>query len=324
MRRRTFTIAGLSATALPYAASAQTWPQRAITMSVPFSAGGPTDTIARILAARMTPILGQQIVVENVTGAAGTIGVAKVARAAPDGYTIGIGHWSTHVVNGAIYALPYHVFDDFAPIALVASNPQLVITRKDLPANNLQELIAWVRTNQGKVTAGTAGIGSASHIGGIYFEKLTGARLTFIPYRGAGPAMQDLLAGQFDMMLDQAANSLPQVRSGRIKAFAVTAKQRTPAAPDLPTVDEAGLNGLYISVWHGLWLPKSTPQEIVMRCNAAVVETLKDPVVRQRLEELGQEIPTPDQQTPQALAAYHKREIDLWWPLIKAAGIKVE
>ena len=324
MHRRTFALAGLSATALPYAASAQAWPQRAITISVPFSAGGPTDTIARILAARMTPILGQQIVVENVTGAAGTIGVGKVARAAPDGYTIGIGHWSTHVVNGAIYALPYHLLDDFVPVALVASNPQLVIARKDLPANSLQDLIAWVRANQGKVTAGTAGVGSASHIGGIYFEKLSGTSLTFIPYRGAGPAMQDLLAGQFDLMLDQTANSLPQVRGGRIKAFAVTARKRTPAAPEIPTVDEAGLPGFYVTTWHGMWAPRGTPAAVIERLNAAAREALATERVKQRFDDLGQDIPPPEMQTVAALAAFQKTEVERWTPLLRAANLKTD
>jgi tripartite-type tricarboxylate transporter receptor subunit TctC len=315
--------AGLAAS-LPARLGAQGWPARPITLSVPFAAGGPTDTLARILAAQLSPILGQQVVVENVTGAAGTIGVGKVARAVPDGYTAGVGHWSTHVVNGAIYTLPYHVYDDFEPVAMVASNPQLVVSRKDLPAANLTELIAWVKANQDKVSSGTAGVGSASHIGGIYFQKLTGTSFQFIPYRGTGPAMQDLIAGQFDLMFDQVSNSLPQVRGGRVKAYAVTSPKRSPAAPDIPSVEEAGLPGFHIEVWQAVWLPKGTPREIVRRLNAALVQVLAMPEVRQRLEDLGQEIPAVEQQTPEALAAWHRREIELWWPLIKAAGIKVE
>jgi tripartite-type tricarboxylate transporter receptor subunit TctC len=312
------TIAGISL------AAAQIYPSHAITMVVPFAAGGPTDTIARITAERMGKALGQPIVVENVTGAAGSIGVGRVARAAPDGYTLSIGHWSTHVVNGAVYQLSYDLLKDFEPVAMIATNPQLIVTKTNVPATNLTELIAWVKANQDKISVGTAGVGSASHVGGIYFQNIIGAQLLFVPYRGTAPAMQDLMAGRLDLMLDQAANSLPWVRSGKIKAYAVTAKTRMAAAPDIPTVDEAGLPGLYIAVWHAIWVPKGTPKEIVARLNAAVVETLADPAVRQRLAELGQEIPSREQQTPEALSAYHEAEIAKWWPLIKAAGIKAE
>src|SRR5436190_1056119 len=272
----------------------------------------------------MRASLGQTIIIENTTGAAGTIGVGRVARAEPDGYTVGIGHWSTHVVNGAIYQLPYDVLNDFEPISLVAANPQLAVVRKSLPVNNLKELIEWLKANPDKASQGTAGAGSASHVSGVYFQKATDTRFQFVPYRGTGPAMQDLVAGQIDLMFDQAANSLPQVRNGNVRAFAVTAKSRLLSAPDIPTVDEAGMPGFYISVWHALWLPKGTPKEIVMRVNAAVRETLADPVVRQRLVELGQDIPPVDQQTPEALYAYHKAEIEKWHPIIKAAGIKAE
>jgi tripartite-type tricarboxylate transporter receptor subunit TctC len=305
-------------------AIAQTYPSHPITMVVPFAAGGPTDTIARIVAERMGKSLGQTVVVENVTGAAGSIGVGKVARAAPDGYTLSIGHWSTHVVNGAVYDLPYDLLKDFEPVAMIATNPQLIVTKPTVPAANLTELIAWVKANQDKISAGTAGVGSASHVGGIYFQNIIGAKLLFVPYRGTAPAMQDLMAGQTDLMLDQAANSLPWVRSGKIRAYAVTAKTRIAAAPEIPTVDEAGLPGLYISVWHAIWVPKGTPKDIVARLNAAVVETLADPAVRQRLTDLGQDIPSREQQTPEALGAYHAAEIAKWWPLIKAAGIKAE
>ena len=305
-------------------ATAQTYPARAVTMVVPFSAGGPTDTIARIMAERMGKALGQTVVVENTTGAAGSIGVGRVARAAPDGYMLSIGHWSTHVVNGAVYQLSYDVLKDFEPVAMIASNPQLIISKNAVPAKDLNELVAWVKANQDKVSVGTAGVGSASHVGGIYFQDIIGAKLLFVPYRGAAPAIQDLMAGQIDLMLDQAANSLPWVRGGKIRAYAVTAKTRLPAAPEIPTVDEAGLRGLYIAIWHAIWVPKGTPKDVVAKLNAAIVEALADPAVRQRLGDLGQEIPSRDQQTPEALAAYHKAEIEKWWPLIKAAGIKAE
>jgi tripartite-type tricarboxylate transporter receptor subunit TctC len=314
-------IAALGAAA---GADAQTYPSRPITMVVPYSAGGPTDTIARIMAERMRGPLGQIIVVENVTGAAGTIGVGKVARAAPDGYTISIGHWGTHVVNPAIYALQYDALKDFEPVAMIATNPQLIVAKKAVPAQDLQGLIAWLKANSATATQGTAGHGSASHISGVYFQNITGARFQFVPYRGAGPAMQDLVAGQVDLMIDQAANSLPQVRAGTIKAYAVTDKVRLAAAPDIPTVDEAGVPGLHISIWHALWMPKGTPKDIIAKLNAAVVEALADAGTRQRLAQLGQEIPPREEQSPQALFAHHKAEIDKWWPIIKAANIKAE
>jgi tripartite-type tricarboxylate transporter receptor subunit TctC len=314
-------IAALGAAA---GADAQTYPSRPITMVVPYSAGGPTDTIARIMAERMRGPLGQIIVVENVTGAAGTIGVGKVARAAADGYTISIGHWGTHVVNPAIYALQYDALKDFEPVAMIATNPQLIVAKKAVPAQDLQGLIAWLKANSATATQGTAGHGSASHISGVYFQNITGARFQFVPYRGAGPAMQDLVAGQVDLMIDQAANSLPQVRAGTIKAYAVTDKVRLAAAPDIPTVDEAGVPGLHISIWHALWMPKGTPKDIIAKLNAAVVEALADAGTRQRLAQLGQEIPPREEQSPQALFAHHKAEIDKWWPIIKAANIKAE
>jgi tripartite-type tricarboxylate transporter receptor subunit TctC len=305
-------------------AGAQTFPSKQITLVVPFAAGGPTDTLARILAERMGRMLGQTVIVDNTTGAAGTIGVARVVRAAPDGYTIGIGHWSTHVVNPAIYPLTFNILDDLEPLAYIATNPQLLVSRKDLPAADLKGLIEWAKANSDKVTAGTAGVGAASHIGGLYFEQKTGAKLRFIPYRGGGPALQDVVAGQIDIMFDQAANSIPQVQAGKIKAFAVTAKERLKAMPDIPTVDEAGLPGLYIAVWHGLWAPKGTPKDVTARLTSAIMEALADPQVREKFAALGQEIPEPAQQTPQALRALHEAEIKLWWPLIKSAGIKIE
>jgi tripartite-type tricarboxylate transporter receptor subunit TctC len=305
-------------------ANAQNYPSRPITLVVPFAAGGPTDTISRIFAARLGTSLGQTVVVENTTGAAGTIGTGRVVRAAPDGYTVLIGHWSTHVVNGAIYPLTYDLLNDFAPISLIASNPQLLVTKKAVPAKDLKELIVWVKANQDKISAGTAGAGAASHVSGAYFQSVTGTKFTFVPYRGTGPALQDLVAGNIDLMFDQAASALPQVRNGNVRAFAVTSRTRLTSAPDIPTVDEAGMPGFYIAVWHALWLPKGTPKDIVMRLNAAVREALADPAVRSRLVDLGQDIPATDQQTPEALYAYHKAEIEKWHPIIKAAGIKAE
>jgi tripartite-type tricarboxylate transporter receptor subunit TctC len=325
MMKKLLTAIAVAATCLIVApANAQTYPSRSITLVVPFAAGGPTDTISRIFAARLGTSLGQTVVVENTTGAAGTIGTGKVVRAASDGYTVLIGHWSTHVVNGAIYPLTYDLLNDFAPISLIASNPQLLVAKKAIPAKDLKELIAWVKANQDKVSAGTAGAGAASHVSGVYFQSVTGTKFTFVPYRGTGPALQDVVAGNLDLMFDQAASALPQVRNGNVRAFAVTSKTRLTSAPDIPTVDEAGMPGFYIAVWHALWLPKGTPKDIVMRLNAAAREALADPAVRSRLIELGQDIPATDQQTPEALYAYHKAEIEKWHPIIKAAGIKAE
>jgi tripartite-type tricarboxylate transporter receptor subunit TctC len=263
-------------------------------------------------------------VVDYTTGAAGTIGVGRVARAAPDGYTLSIGHWSTHVINAAVYPLQYDVLKDLEPVGMICANPLLIVARGSFPATNLTELIAWLKANPDKASAGTAGVGSASHIGGIYFQSATGTKFQYIPYRGTGPAMQDLLAGRIDLMFDQASNSLPQVRAGKIKAYAVTAKTRLSAAPEIPTVDKAGLPGLYVSVWFGIWAPKGTPHDIVAKINAAMVSSLADPTVRQRLGDLGQEITPREQQSPEALAAFHKAEAEKWWPLVKAAGIKPE
>jgi tripartite-type tricarboxylate transporter receptor subunit TctC len=306
------------------AASGQTYPSRPITMVVPFAAGGPVDTIARLVAVPMGRTLGQTVVVEDVVGAAGTIGVGRVARAAPDGYTLSIGHWSTHVVNGAVYALQYDLLRDLEPLAMIASNPLMIVANPSVPAKDLKELIAWLKANPGKASAGTAGAGSASHVGGVYFRNATATQFEFIPYKGTGPAMQDLVGGRIELMVDQASNSLPQVRGGKIRAYAVTAKTRLAAAPDIPTVDEAGLPGLYVSVWYGIWTPKGTPRDIVAKLNAAIVAALAEPQVRERLAALGQEIPPREQQTPEFLAAFHKAEVEKWWPLIKSAGIKGE
>jgi tripartite-type tricarboxylate transporter receptor subunit TctC len=305
-------------------ATAQDYPSRPITVVVPFPAGGPSDTLVRILGEQMRGSLGQPIVIENVAGASGSIAVGRVARAAPDGYTLILGSWVTHVVNGVVYALRYDVVADFEPIGLIATNPLLIVAKKAMPAESLKELIAWLKANPDKATQGTTGAGSALHVAGVFFQKETGARLPFVAYRGGALAMQDLVSGQIDMMIDVAANSLPQVQAGNIKAYAVTDKRRLAAAPAIPTVDEAGLPGLYVSIWFALWAPKGTPKDIVGKLNAAVAGALADPAVRQRLADLGQEIAPREQQTPEALGVHHKAEIDRWWPIIKAANIKAE
>ena len=305
-------------------ASAQPYPSRPITMVVPFAAGGPVDTVARILAEPMKKALGQTVLVDNTTGAAGTIGVGRVARAAPDGYLLSIGHWSTHVVNGAIYQLTYDLLKDFEPVAMLASNPMIIVTKSAAPISKPDELVPWLKSSKQSLMVGTAGVGSGTHMGGLYLQNTTGAKFDYVPYRGSGPALQDLLAGQLDLIVDQLSNALPQVRGGRIRAHAVTAKARSTAAPDIPTVDEVGLNGLYTSIWYGIWAPKDTPKSVIAKLNAAVVESLADPVVQQRFSALGLEIMPRDQQTPEALRAHQKSEIDKWWPMIKAAGIKAE
>jgi tripartite-type tricarboxylate transporter receptor subunit TctC len=305
-------------------ALAQAYPSRPVTIIVPFAAGGPTDTLARILHERMRDSLGQSVIVENVAGAAGSIGVGRVARAAPDGYTIGIGQWDTHVLNGAIHPLTYDLLRDFEPISLLPSNPQLIVAKKSMPADDLNGLIGWLRANPDKASQGTAGAGSAAHVSGAYFQKVTGTRFQFVPYRGAAPAMQNLIAGQIELMFDQASNSLPHVRAGMIRAYAVTAKTRLASAPDIPTVDEAGLPGFYISIWRGFWAPRGTPREVIARLNAAVLDALADSRIRQQVADLGQDVPPREQQTPLALGDLQRTEIDKWWPIIEAANIKVK
>jgi tripartite-type tricarboxylate transporter receptor subunit TctC len=305
-------------------AGAQVYPNRPITVVVPFPAGGPTDAIIRILGERMRQSLGQPLVVEYVSGASGTLGVGRVARAAPDGYTVLIGHLGSNVVVPALYSLSFDVLKDFAPVALLPSNPFLLVTRNPIPAKDLKELVAWLKANQDKVSAGTPGANSLPHVTGIYFRNLTGTHFPFVPYRGAAPAMQDLIAGQIDLVFDQVQSSLPYIRDGRIKAFAVTAADRVPSLPEVPTVDEAGLPGLHVLLWYGLWLPAGTPPEIVAKLNAAVVYAQADPAVRQRFAEMELQIPAREQQTPQALRALQEAEIKKWWPIVKAANLKPE
>jgi tripartite-type tricarboxylate transporter receptor subunit TctC len=312
------TIAGLGE------AAAQTYPSRPVTMVVPYAPGGPTDTIARIMAEHMRGSLGQPVIIENVSGAGGSIGVARVARATPDGYTLSVGNLSSHVMNGAVYALPYDLIADFAPVSLLSFQPMLIVARKSLPADDLRGLVAWLKANAGNATVGIQGVGTAGHVFAVFFQKEIGTPLALVPYRGAGPAMQDLLAGQIDCMIDTPTNSLPQVRGGTIKAYAVTAESRLASAPDIPTVDEAGLAGFHFSFWQALWAPKGTPAPVMDKLNAAVAASLADPAIRQRFAEQGQEVPAVAQQTPQALAAYHKAETEKWWPIVKGANIKAE
>ena len=306
------------------AAWAQTFPTRPITIVVPFPAGGPTDTLGRVIADRMKNTLGQSVIIENLTGAAGTIGSTHVARSVPDGYTLILGHWQTHVVNGATYTLPFDVVNDFAPISLIADCPMWLVGRSGLAAQNLQELIAWMKENSGKATVGIGGAGGGADVVGTYFQKNTGTRFQFVPYRGAAPIMQDLLAGHIDLTFTQVASALAQVRSGQVKAYAVMARARWAEAPDTPTSDEGGVPGLYASFWHGLWAPKGTPPNVIAKLDGAVVESLADPAAHQRFIELGQEPWPRDKQTPDGLAAQQKAEIEKWWPIIKAAGIRAE
>ena len=326
MQRRRFLqhLAGAAAAiaAVPRIASARAYPSRPLTMVVPFPAGGATTTLARVLAEHLKETLGQPVVVENVAGAGGSIGVARSARAAPDGYSLSFGNRASHVGAGAVYPVAYDVLADFEPVSRVADTPLWVVARKDLPAKDLKELITWLKAHPDKASAATVGPGSGSHLCGIYLQNNTGTRFQFVPYRGGAPAIADLVGGQVDIMCDMSSNSLPQVRAGQIKALAVMAKLRWFGAPDVPTVDETGVPGVYISFWHALWVPKGTPRTMITTLNAAVVTALADPTVRQRFSDQGQGVPPRDQQTPEALAVYHKAEIEKWWPIIKAANIK--
>jgi tripartite-type tricarboxylate transporter receptor subunit TctC len=280
--------------------------------------------MARILAERMKTTLGETLLVENVTGAGGSVGVGRAVRSPPDGYTVSFGHLGTHVANGAIYKLGYDLVTDLEPVALLPSNPMIVVSKNAVPAKTLKELLEWLKAKPAPATAGTAGAGSGSHIAGLYFENITGAKLQYVPYRGTGPAMNDLVAGQIDLIVDQLSNSINQVRAGNIRGYAITDTKRAGSASDIPTAEEAGLPGFHMTLWSGLWAPKDTPKDIVAKLNAATVDALNDPAVRAQLEKLGLQMPPQDKLSPQALGDWQKAEIAKWWPMIKAANVKVE
>src|SRR6266853_2039103 len=323
LRRQFLQLAGAAAAvpAVSRIAWSQTFPSRQITLVVPFPPGGSTDVAARIMAERMRPLLGQPVIIENTGGAGGSIGVGRVARAAPDGYTFDIGQWDTHV-GSIIYNLTYDLQTDFEPIGLVSVNPQLMVAKKGLAADDLKGLVAWMKANPDKITF--VNQNAAAQVSGILFEQATGQKVQFIPYRGAGPAMTDLLSGQVDLLVVQGAVALPQVRAGTIKAIANLSPTRSASMPDIPTSDESGVPGLYMSGWFGFFAPKGTPKDIIAKLNGATVEALADPLVQKRFADLGLDVAAREQQTPEGLAAFQKAEIDKWWPIIKAAGIKPE
>jgi tripartite-type tricarboxylate transporter receptor subunit TctC len=322
--RKTILAAFIAMLTLGGSALADNFPSRPITIIVPFSAGGPSDAMARILAERMKTTLGEAVLIENVTGAGGSIGVGRAVRSPADGYTISFGHLGTHVANGAIYKLGYDLVTDLDPVALLPSNTMIIVTKNAVPAKSLAELLAWLKARPAPAAAGTAGAGSGSHIAGLYFENITGIKLQYVPYRGTGPAMNDLVAGQIDMIVDQLSNSINQVRAGNIRGYAVTDAKRAESAADIPTAEEAGLPGFHMTLWSGMWVPKGTPKEVVAKLNTAAVEALNDPAVRKQLENLGLQMPPKDKLTPAALGEWQKAEIAKWWPMIKAANVKVE
>src|SRR5205823_438154 len=305
-------------------AAAQTWPSRPVTVIVPFPAGGATDTLTRYLAEQMRPILGQAIVIENVGGAAGSLGVGRAVRSAADGHTLSIGTSTTHMLTGGLYALQFDLLRDLEPIILIGSEPLLIVGKKSLPADDLKGLIAYLKANPDKTSVGIAGVGATGHLTGISFQKATGTRFQFVPYRGNAPAMQDLLAEQIDFMIEPSSNFKSLVGAGSVKPYAVTGTTRLPSSPDIPTADEAGLPGFFASLWYGLWVPKDTPKDIIARLNAAMMQALADPSVQKRFAELGIEITPPAQQSPETLRAFQKAESERWWPIIKAANLKAE
>ena len=305
-------------------ADAQTWPSRPVTVIVPFPAGGATDTLTRYLAEQMRPILGQAIVIENVGGAAGSLGVGRAVRSAADGYTLSIGTSTTHMLIGGLYTLQFDLLRDLEPVILIGSEPLLIVGKKSFPADDLKGLIAWLKANPDKASVGIAGVGATGHLTGISSQRETGTKFQFVPYRGNGPAMQDLLSGQIDFMIEPASNFRSLLGAGSVKPFAISGKTRLKSSPDIPTADEAGLPGFFGSLWYGLWVPKDTPKEITAKLNAAMVQVLAEPAVKQRFEELGIEITPLAQQSPEALRAYQKLEADRWWPIIKASNIKVD
>ena len=305
-------------------AAAQNWPSRPINMIVPFPAGGATDTLARFLGEQMRPILGQPIVIENVAGAAGTIGVSRAVRSAADGYALSIGTSTTHMLTGGLYKLQFDLFGDLEPVILIGAEPLMFVGRKNFPADDLKGLIAYLKANPDGASVGIAGVGATGHLTGISFQRETGTKFTFVPYRGNGPAMQDLLSGQIDFMIEPASNFRSLLSGSSVKPFAVTGKTRLKFSPDIPTADEAGVPGFIASLWYGLWVPKGTPKEIIAKLNATMVQVLASPPVKQRFEELGIEVAALQQQSPEALRAFQKAEAERWWPIMKASNIKAE
>ena len=320
----TVMIAALLGMASTGIAAAQNYPARPVTMIVPFPAGGATDTLARFLAEKLRAILAQPVIIENIGGAAGSIGVGRAVRSPADGYTLSIGTSSTHVLTGGLYALQFDLLKDLEPIIQIGSEPLLIVGKKSLPADDLKGLIAWLKANPDKASVGIAGVGATGHLTGISLQKETGTKFQFVPYRGNGPAMQDLLAEQIDFMIEPSSNFKSLVGAGSVKPYAITGKTRLPSSPDIPTADEAGLPGFFASLWYGLWVPKDTPKDIIAKLNATMEQLLADPAVKQRLAELGIEITSLAQQSPEALRAYQKAEAERWWPIIKAANLKAE
>jgi tripartite-type tricarboxylate transporter receptor subunit TctC len=306
------------------ACGAEDYPARPISMIVPFPAGGATDTVARFLAEKMRAILGQPIIIENVGGAAGSLGVGRAVRSAADGYTLSIGTSTTHMLTGGLYALPFDLLKDLEPVIQIGSEPLLIVGKKSLPADDLKGLIAWLKANPDKASVGIAGVGAAGHLTGISLQKETGTRFQFVPYRGNGPAMQDLLAEQIDFMIEPSSNFKALLGAGSVKPFAITGKARLPSSPNIPTADEAGLPGFFASLWYGLWVPKGTSKDIIAKLNATMSEVLADPAVKQRFEDLGIQITPINQQSPEALRAFQKQEAERWWPIMKASNIKAE